>query len=228
MYQDKSDIQEYVRNKALEIDADSAPPDLLKKRPGKANYMDLALSGDCIIDEPAHLISLHEWIQTYWADPKRSPPIDTKMLRKGEEYVTDAYGRGFVGQDLEEDLQRPPTDRAWVWAVEPYQKHRTHQLDFLRFSAEREIAESKKVSNPAEREKCIRRARDFYIAIVLTGSRIYPDVKRCKAALHHVRILSEQLNDRATAVKIEQTYETNINNWEQLRKRFQSESSEEE
>jgi len=51
-------------------------------------------------------------------------------------------------------------------------------------------------------------------------------VRRCKAALHHIRIISEQLNDTASAEKIERAYEQNLDHWEQLQKQYKDESGE--
>ncbi len=226
MYQDKSDMQEYIHQTASSTYADSTPPDLLKKREGKAGYTDLALSPDCIKDEPARLLFWHRQIQAFWQDPRNTPPLGLEKLRKGEAYVPTDYGSGFVGQNLEEDLRLPPGDRVWRWAVEPYQLHRTHHLDFLRYAAERELAASRKAVHKTEREECLKRARDLYIALVLAGSRLYPDVRRCKAALHHIRIISEQLNDTASAEKIERAYEQNLDHWEQLQKQYKDESGE--
>lgn len=226
MYQDKSDMQEYVHKTASSAYPDSTPPDLLKKRAGKAGYTALALSPDCLVDEPAHLIFWHQRVQAYWEDQKNFPPIKLEELREGEDYVPSAHGSGFVGQNLEEDLHLPPGDRVWTWAVEPYQKHRTHHLDFLRHAAERELEASRKAVDPAERQERLKRTRDCYSALVVAGSRLYPDVRRCKAALHHIRVISEQLNDTTSAEKIERVYEQNLDHWEQLQKQDEYASGE--
>ena len=73
---------------------------------------------------------------------------------------------------------------------------------------------------------CLKRARDLYTALVVAGSRLYPDVGRCKAALHHIHDLSGQLNDTASAEKVEHIYKQNLEHWEQLQKQYEHASGE--
>jgi hypothetical protein len=220
LYQDKSKIQKAVHEVIHNIDASLPEIDLLKEWEGTPPYHDLALSKATMIDEQVHLVSWLRRVRAILAE-EDTPIPELEDLRRAYELAIPAYGVGLFGLDLEEDLWMPPGDRVWMWAVEMHLEQRTSFLIFLGYAAYREQAASLHAPDPQTQDECLTRARDLYRAIIDAGSRIYPDVERCQAALQHIRELCEQLEDSATADIIAQMYVANIANWEQLARKYQ-------
>jgi len=220
LYQDKSKIQKAVHEVIHNIDASLTEIDLLKEWEGTSPYHDLALSEAIIIEEQAHLVSWLRRVQAILAE-EDTPIPELEDLRRAYEHAIPAYGVGLFGLDLEEDLGMPPGDRAWTWAVEMHKEHRTNFMNSLSYMAYREQAASLHAPDPQTQGECLTRARDLYRAIIDAGSRIYPDVERCQAALQHIRELCEQLEDSATADIVAQMYVANIANWERLVRKYQ-------